>query len=83
MPSYPVKNLKTGEQQTLMMSMKSYDQWRKDNPDWDKDWSQGCAGAVSGTGDVYSKTDGGWNEVLHKVSKTPGSKVKPQKTTHF
>ena len=44
MPTYPVKNLKTGETQTLSMTMSSYDQWRKDNPDWDKDWSQGCAG---------------------------------------
>ena len=39
MPSYPIKNLKTGETQELTMSMKEYDQWRKDNPDWDKDWS--------------------------------------------
>lgn len=82
MPVYPVRNLKTEETQTLSMTVAAYDQWRKDNPDWDKDWSAGCASAVSGTGDVYSKTDGGWNEVLHKVSKTPGSKVKPQKITH-
>ena len=38
MPTYPVKNNKTGEKQTLSMTMKEYDQWRKDNPDWDKDW---------------------------------------------
>ena len=41
MPTYPVKNLKTGEQKELSMSMKKYDEWRKENPDWDKDWSQG------------------------------------------
>ena len=83
MPTYPVKNLKTEEKKELHMTMKEYDQWRKDNPDWDKDWSQGAAGTVSGTGDVYSRTDGGWNEVLSKVAQVPGSKVKPQKTTHF
>ena len=44
MPTYPVKNSKTGEQKELMMSMKEYDSWRKDNPDWDKDWSKGVAG---------------------------------------
>ena len=40
MPTYPVKNSKTGEQKELMMTMKEYDTWRKDNPDWDKDWSK-------------------------------------------
>ena len=54
MPTYPLKNMKTGETKEIIMSMKEYDQWRKDNPDWDKDWSKGAAGTVSGTGDAYS-----------------------------
>tara|TARA_B100001094_G_scaffold24375_1_gene20516 strand:+ start:514 stop:765 length:252 start_codon:yes stop_codon:yes gene_type:complete len=83
MPTYPVKNLKTGETNELFMTMKEYDEWRKENPDWDKDWSQGSGGVVSAVGDVYSRTDGGWNEVLSRVGSMPGSKVKPQKTTHF
>ena len=36
MPTYPLKNLKTGETKELSMTMKEYDEWRKDNPDWDK-----------------------------------------------
>ena len=36
MPTYPVKNLKTEEKKELSMTMKEYEQWRKDNPDWDK-----------------------------------------------
>ena len=83
MPTYPEIHKETREKKELSMTMKEYDQWRKENPDWDKDWSQGSGGVVSGTGDVYSKTDGGWNEVLSKVSQVPGSNVKPQKTTHF
>jgi hypothetical protein len=59
--------------------MVEYDKWRKENPDWDKDWSAGTASAVSGVGDFQNKTDGGWNEVLHRVSKIPGSVVKPYK----
>mgnify|MGYP003114671796 CR=1 FL=1 len=39
MPTYPVKNLKTGETKEIQMSMIEYSQWRKDNPDWDKDWN--------------------------------------------
>ena len=78
MPTYPVKNLKTGEEKELSMTMSKYDEWRKENPDWDKDWSKGSGGVVSAVGDVYSRTDGGWNEVLSRVGSTPGSKVKPQ-----
>ena len=33
MPTYPVKNLKTGEEKELMMYMKAYDEWKKENPD--------------------------------------------------
>ena len=83
MPTYPVIHKESKEKKELSMTMKEYDQWRKDNPDWDKDWSQGSGGVVSGTGDVYSRTDGGWNEVLSRVGSTPGSNVKPQKTVHF
>ena len=37
MPTYPLKNLKTGETQELSMSMTAYEKWREENPDWDKD----------------------------------------------
>ena len=79
MPTYPVKNLKTGETKEIQMSMIDYDQWRKDNPDWDKDWNAGVAN-VGEVGEVYDKlrkTHPGWNDVLRKASKAPGSKVRP------
>ena len=79
MPTYHVKNLKTGEQKEIQMSIVEYDQWRKDNHDWDKDWMQGVAN-VGEVGEVYDKlrkTHPGWNDVLHKASKAPGSKVRP------
>ena len=78
MPTYPVINQVTGETKTLNLTMKNYDQWRKDNPDWDRDWSQGCAG-VGEVGDWQNKLvkeKPGWNEVLDRASKAPGSKVK-------
>ena len=78
MPIYPVVNRHTGEKQELNLTIASYEQWRKDNPDWDKDWSKGVAG-MGEVGDWRNKTDGGWNEVLHKVSQVPGSNVKPYK----
>ena len=78
MPTYPVKNLKTGEEQELSMSVKDYEAWRKENPDWDKDWSKGCAAAQE-VGDWRNKLvskNPGWNEVLGRASKMPGSTVK-------
>lgn len=59
------------------MTMVEYDQWRKDNPDWDKDWNAGVAG-VGEVGDwrnKMSKTHPGWNEIMNKVKKMPGSNV--------
>jgi len=79
MPTYPVKNEKTGEKKELSMTMKAYDEWRKENPDWDKDWMAGVAG-VGEVGEVYDKlkkSHPGWNEVLHRASKMPGSQVRP------
>ena len=43
MPTYPVIHKETKEKKELSMTMKQYDQWRKDNPDWDKDWQAGVA----------------------------------------
>ena len=63
MPTYPVKNKETGETKELSMSMTDYDQWRKDNPDWDKDWSAGVVGKTYGT----PKMDDGFKEVMSKV----------------
>ena len=79
MPTYPVINKETGEKKELSMTMKSYDEWRKENPDWDRDWQAGVAG-VGEVGEVYDKlkkSHPGWNDVLYKASKAPRSTVKP------
>jgi len=78
MPTYPVIHKETKETQELYLSMAEYDQWRKDNPDWDKDWSQGCAsiGEVGDWRDKMSKTHPGWGDIMkNKVAKAPGSRV--------
>ena len=77
MPTYPVVNKETGEKKELSMSMVAYDEWRKDNPDWDKDWNAGCAGIGEGGEwkDKLISRNPGWNDVLYKASKSPGSRV--------
>jgi hypothetical protein len=77
MPLYPVKNLETGETKELFMTIADYEQWRKDNPGWDKDWSQGCAspGEVGDWQNKLKKSHPGWNDVLHRAKKMPGSNI--------
>ena len=74
MPTYPVKHKETGETKELMMSMIDYDQWRKDNPEWDKDWMAGVGGAseVGDWRDKMSKTHPGWKDVMGQVNKVRG-----------
>ena len=79
MPKYPVINLETKEKKELSMTMSEYQEWRKDNPEWDKDWMAGVA-ACGEVGEVYDKlkkSHPGWNDVLRKASKMPGSNVRP------
>ena len=72
MPSYPVINKETGEKKALSMTMKEYDQWRKDNPDWDKDWQAGVGGHMYGK----PKMADGFKEVMSKVQKAhPGANL--------
>ena len=39
MATYPVINKITGEQKEVNMSVHDWSQWKLDNPDWDRDWS--------------------------------------------
>ena len=36
MATYPVINQKTGEQKEVAMSIYDWDQWKEDNPDWER-----------------------------------------------
>ena len=83
MPTYPVINQKTKEKKELSMTMAAYDQWKKDNPDWDRDWSEGCASQSTEfkwTGEAKSS---GWNEVLDRASKQPGANVRKNRDYSF
>ena len=79
MPTYPVKNLKTGEEKELHMSMKDYMAWKEENPDWDKDWSKGCAGAgeVGEWRDKMAKTHPGWKDIMKNkvIPKAPRNRT--------
>ncbi len=67
MPTYPVVNKETGEKKELSMTMVEYSNWRDDR----------CAGLgeVGEWKDKLITKNPGWNDVLHKASKSPGSRV--------
>ena len=81
MATYPVVNKETGEQKEVQMSIHAWSQWCKDNPDWTRDWSDPSTlpgvGEVGDFKDKLKKSHPGWNDVLHKASKAPGSYVRP------
>ena len=80
MATYPVVNIKTGEQKEVSMSITEWDQWKQDNPDWTRDWSDpSTAPMATDVGEWRDRLvakNPGWNDVLAKASKAPGSKVK-------
>jgi hypothetical protein len=80
MATYPVVNKTTGEQKEVRLSVHEWDQWKKDNPDWDRDWSDPTtcpsSAEVGEWKDKLIKSKPGWNEVLEKASKAPKSQVK-------
>ena len=81
MATYPVVNKETGEQKEVQMSIHAWSQWCKDNPDWTRDWSDPSTlpghGEVGDLKEKLKRSHPGWNDVLHKASKAPGSYVRP------
>ena len=80
MATYPVIHKETGEQKEVKMSVTEWSKWCEDNPEWQRDWSDPSTCPGNGeVGDWKSKlvrSKPGWNQVLERASKSPGSKVK-------
>ncbi len=89
MATYPVINKVTGEQKQVSMSIHEWDQWKIDNPDWDRDWSDPSTMPGMGveTGDWRSKmkkTHPGWADIMkNKILKDPKAKRNPTITQKY
>ena len=76
MATYPVINTETGEQKEVVMSIHDWDQWKIDNPKWDRDYSD--PSTVPGVGEVgdwqdkLNKKHPSWKEVIKKSEKSGG-----------
>lgn len=78
MPLYDVINKETGETKQIKVSVHEISQWYEDNPEWQRDWSQGCAMPAEG-GEWKTKLankHSGWKHILDKVKNTPKSRAK-------
>ena len=76
MATYPIKNTKTGETKEVVMSVHDWDQWKIDNPDWDRYFTPDNSPGVGEVGDWKQRLVNrkpGWNEVLERVQKYPGA----------
>lgn len=78
MAIYPVVHKETGEKKVIEMSVNDIMQWYNDNPEWKRDWSQGCAspGEVGDWQNKLVSKHPDWNTVLDRAGKMPGSKIK-------
>lgn len=83
MVTYPVVNKLTGEQKEVVLSVHDWEQWKKDNPEWDRDWSDPStcpsSGEVGDWRDKMKKTHPGFHDIIkNKI----GSKAPRNRTIH-
>ena len=79
MATYPVRNKETGETKDVVMSVHAWDQWKENNPDWERYYTPDNAPGVGEVGewkDKLRKSKPGWNDVLQRAQKMPGSTIK-------
>tara|TARA_R100001591_G_scaffold96695_1_gene102563 strand:+ start:115 stop:363 length:249 start_codon:yes stop_codon:yes gene_type:complete len=72
---YPVVNKVTGERKDIDRSVHDIMEWYEENPDWERDWSQGAA-AYGEIGEWKTKNvqkNPGWKDVLDNVRKVSGN----------
>jgi hypothetical protein len=83
MATYPVINTKTGEQKDVVLSVHEWDQWKEDNPEWTRDWSDPstcpASGEVGDWIDKMGKTHPGWTDIM-KNKIAPQAAVKGNKS---
>lgn len=75
MAIFPIIHKETSEKKVIQMSVHEIQNWYKDNPEWKRDWSEGCASAaeVGEWKDKLAKKYPGWNDVLTSAKKAGAS----------
>ena len=80
MATYPVINKDTGEEKEVRMSIHDWDQWKTDNPEWERYYTPENSPAlgleVGEWKDKLMNKHPGWKEVMKKVERSPGRNAK-------
>lgn len=71
---YKFRNTETEEVIEVDMKMSEYDQWKEENPEWERYYAPTDAPqfTYSGTRDVISRTPDGFKDILNAVKKGSG-----------
>ncbi len=76
MPLYDFLNKETGESEEHMVKLADYDQFIKDNPHLQREFTTAPAGIISHAGgNIVSKTSSDWRDHLKKIKKNAGRKA--------
>tara|TARA_A100001037_G_scaffold261875_2_gene251134 strand:+ start:1134 stop:1379 length:246 start_codon:yes stop_codon:yes gene_type:complete len=76
MPLYDFLNKETGESEEHMVKLADYDQFIKDNPHLQREFTTASASIVSHAGgNIVSKTSSDWRDHLKKIKKNAGKKA--------
>jgi len=80
MPTYPIIHKETKEQKEITLSIGQWEEFKKENPQWIRDWSDpSTVPNAAETGewkDKLNKAHPGWNEILGKAKKAGGMNTK-------
>ena len=71
MPTYLIKHTETEEEKEVFMSYGTLQEYLSVNPEWTQ--IHKSSHIVSGTRDVFSRTDDGWKDLMKSVKKGSGS----------
>lgn len=68
MPIYTFRDTSTGEVYDIQLSMKELDLYKEEHPDHERYFDASCAPSLVSGVAVTGKTDGGFKEVLTRIS---------------
>ena len=71
MPLYEFKHKETGEVQELSLSINEYDEWKANNPDWERFYSS-APGLVSQAKSTLRMAGKDWESHLNNIKKGAG-----------
>ena len=71
MPNYDFKHKETGEIKEITLSVSKYDEWKANNPDWERHYST-APSLVSGSKSALTMAGKDWQSHLSEIKKGAG-----------